>query len=323
MKKFVGIGALITAAAAIPFLIHKKKQKKLQEQQALRTDNQPFLKPLKDPLETDFKDEDHLIFCDESNLGKRLIQLEKSINIRDIGGYTGLDGRKTKWRKIIRSEELAHLSDSDVAFLEDLGIKHVFDFRDEPKAKRVPDKLPSTADYKNLPVLKNMPFDHDGIDFHQPGSIDRFMRQIYAYQVEHCAPIYAEILKLMTDDHAYPILYHCTNGKDRTGFMTALILLICGVPEATIISDYSLTNLTFDEAFEVLGTIMADEMEASKGVTKDHLRDFFGVKPEWLNIQLDFIKTHYDSVDDYLIDNTDLTAEDLDKIRENMLEPLE
>ncbi|MDO4287714.1 MAG: tyrosine-protein phosphatase, partial [Eubacterium sp.] len=243
---------------------------------------------------------------------------------RDIGGYTGLDGRKTKWRKIIRSEELAHLSDNDVAYFKELGLKHVFDFRDAPKAERLPDRLPDTADYKNLPVLKDMPFSHNDIDFSQPGAIDRFMRDIYAYQVEHCAPIYAEILKLMTQEDAYPILYHCTNGKDRTGFMTALILLICGVPETTIISDYTLTNLTFDEAFEVLGTIMADDMQArQKNVPKDQLKDFFGVKPEWLKIQLDYIKDNYDSVDAYLLDKTDLTAEDLDKIRENMLEPAE
>ena len=322
MKKFVGIGALITAAAAIPFLIHKKKQKQLQAQADRASEFKPLAKPARDPWDTDFKDEDHLIFCDESNLGKRLIQLEKSINIRDIGGYTGLDGRKTRWRKVIRSEELARLSDADVAFFEDLGLKHVFDFRDAPKAKRLPDRLPSTADYENLPVLKDIPFSHNDIDFDQPGAVDQYMRKIYRYQVEHCAPIYAKILKLMTDPEAYPILYHCTNGKDRTGFMTALILLICGVPEATIISDYSLTNLTFDEAFEVLGTIMADDMQAKQRVTsKDQLRDFFGVKPDWLKIQLNYIRDNYANVDDYLMDKTDLTAADLDAIRENMLEP--
>ncbi|WP_392888268.1 tyrosine-protein phosphatase [Eubacterium limosum] len=318
MKKFVGIGALIAAAAAVPYLIHKKRQKKLQAEDFNQIESLPL--PEKNPWETDFKDEDHLIFCDESNLGKRLIQLENSINIRDIGGYTGLDGRKTKWRKVIRSEELAHLSDKDVEYFEELGLKHVFDFRDAPKAKALPDKLPSTADYKNIPVLKNIPFSHNEINFTAPDGIDQFMRKIYGYQVENAAPLYAEILKVMTDPGEYPILYHCTNGKDRTGFMTALILLICGVPEETIISDYSLTNLTFDEAFEILGTIMADEMNEAKGISKDQLKDFFGVKPEWLKIQLNYIKENYENVDAYLLDKTDLTKEDLDKIRENMLE---
>ncbi|MEG0508303.1 MAG: tyrosine-protein phosphatase [Eubacterium sp.] len=315
MKKFVGIGALIAAVAAIPYLIHKKQQKK---EQALY---QPKPELAQDTFnQTDFKDEDHLIFCDESNLGKRLIQLENSINIRDIGGYTGLNGRKTKWHKVIRSEELAHLSNNDIKYFENLKLKHVFDFRDEPKAKAVPDKLPSTTDYKNIPVLKNMPVSHTNLDFDQPDAIDHFMRYIYKYQVENCAQQYAEILKVLTHAEELPILYHCTNGKDRTGFMTALILLICGVPEETIVSDYSLTNLTFDEAFEVLGSLMADELNAAKGVSKDQLKDFFGVKPEWLKIQLDYIKNNYDNIDAYLLDKTDLTLDDLNKIRVNMLE---
>lgn len=318
MKKFVGFGALIAAAAAVPYLIHKKRQKKMQEKVSEKFEHLPIAQ--KNPWETDFKDEDHLIFCDESNLGKRLIQLEQSINIRDIGGYTGLNGRKTKWRKVIRSEELAHLSDKDVAFFEELGLKHVYDFRDAPKAQSLPDKLPKTADYKNIPVLKNIPFDRDEMDFSKPGTIDKFMQKIYAYQVENSAQDYAEILKTLTQDSELPILYHCTNGKDRTGFMTALILLICGVPEETIISDYSLTNLTFDEAFEVLGTIMADEMSAARGIEKNQLRDFFGVKPEWLKIQLNYIKENYENVDAYLFDKTDLKKEDLEAIRRNMLE---
>lgn len=311
-KKLLGFGAFL-AAAALPFFMRRYHKKHL-------SDTLPDTDTLQ-PSQTDFKDEEHLIFCDESNLGKRLIQLENSINIRDIGGYTGLNGRKTLWGKVIRSEELAHLSDNDVAYFEKIGLKHIFDFRDRSKAERLPDRIPKTADYTQVPVLEDMPFNSAEIDFDDPLGIDKHMRKIYRFQVEHKASAYATILKVMTDPNAYPILYHCTNGKDRTGFMTALILLICGVPEATILSDYSLTNLTFDEAFETLGTIMADDINKQVSVSREKLRDFFGVKPAWLKIQLDYIRDHYGSVDAYLLDNTDLTQEDLDAIRSNMLEP--
>jgi protein-tyrosine phosphatase len=319
MKKieFVGIGALITAAAAVPYLVHKKRQQKKEEAAAQAM---PAHRPA-DVHYTDYKDSDHLIFCDESLLGRRLIQLDNTINMRDIGGYTGLDGRSVKWGKVIRSEELAHLSDDDVAYLNDLGIKHVYDFRDEKKAKSTPDRLPASADYTNLPTLAGLPVSHEDLDFDQPDAIDGFMRKIYEYQVANKAPIFATILKTLTDPDELPILYHCTNGKDRTGFMTALILLICGVPEKTIVSDYSLSNLTFDEAFATLGSIMADEMEESRNISKDKIRDFFGVKPQWLQLQLDYIKENYETVDAYLFDNTDLTPADLDAIRENLLEP--
>lgn len=313
MKKihFIGIGALAAAVAAIPFLIKRKKQERDEEKKY----------PAAALVKTDYHDQNHLIFCEESQLNRRIIKLEKTINMRDIGGYTGLNGRKTKWGRVIRSEELCHLSDHDVKALENMGIRHVFDFRDAPKARVNQDKIPETADYKNLPVLSGMTISPQDLDYHDPDAIDRFMRKIYAYQVANKAQDYAVVLHTLTDEHELPILYHCTNGKDRTGFMTALILLICGVPEATIISDYTLTNLTFDEAFHTLGAIMMEVMNKGKqDVEKEKLRDFFGVRPEWLKIQLDYITDNYGSVDAYLLDQTDLTEKDLDAIRDNMLE---
>jgi len=315
MKKihFIGIGALAIAAAAIPGIVKKRIDRKKKEMAALSLD----------PGHTDYQDKDHLIFCDETQLSRRIIQLETTINMRDIGGYTGLDGRKTRWGRVIRSEELCHLSEADVKSLEAMGIKHVYDFRDPVKARLKTDRMPATADYTNLPVLSGFSVDHRSLDFDDPQAVDRFMRGIYAFQVKHKAQDYATILHTLTKEEELPILYHCTNGKDRTGFMTALILLICGVPEATIISDYTLTNLTFDEAFHTLGAIMLDEMKDSMDIQKEKLRDFFGVKPEWLKIQLDYIKKHYGTADAYLLANTDLTEADLDDVRANMLEPVE
>ena len=166
-----------------------------------------------------FKDENNLIFCEETQLGKRLIQLENSINIRDIGGYTGMNGRKIKWRKVIRSEELAHLSDKDVDYFAALRLKHVFDFRNAAKSERQVDRLPKTAEYHLLPIFSSADMGLDHKDFTQPGVVDEFMRHIYKIQTEDRAQCFAEVLKYLTESSEYPILYHCTNGKDRTGFM--------------------------------------------------------------------------------------------------------
>lgn len=321
MKKIhiVSLTALAAAAAAVPFIIkrRKKKQNKIAKIQEPRISVTPI---------TDFKDKDHLIFCDESNLDRRIIKLDNTINMRDIGGYTGLDGRKTKWGRVIRSEELCHLSDRDFNTLSEMGIKHVYDFRDADKAKETRERIPDGADYTNLPVLEGIDVDIKDIDFFgDPKGIDKFFQKIYKFQVTDKAPQYAVVLKALTDEKETPILYHCTNGKDRTGFMTALILLICGVPEKTIISDYTLTNLTFDEAFATLGDIFTENLSKKSpiAIPKIKLHDFFGVKPSWLKIQLDYIRENYQNVDDYLMQNTDLTKEDLDAIRETMLEPPE
>nr|WP_320026797.1 tyrosine-protein phosphatase [uncultured Acetobacterium sp.] len=262
-----------------------------------------------------FKNESNLIFCEETQLGKRLIQLENSINIRDIGGYTGMDGRKIKWRKVIRSEELAHLSDKDVDYFAALRLKHVFDFRNQSKSERQADRLPKTAQYHLIPIFSSADMGLDHKDFTQPGVVDEFMRHIYKIQTEDRAQCFAEVLKYLTESSEYPILYHCTNGKDRTGFMTYLILSILGVNEEVILSDYTLTNLTFDESYNLLGNIMSEEL----GIENYHLWEFYGVKPDWLKISMDYVNTNFGNVETYLMEKTDLREKDFKKIRDNLL----
>ncbi|MGI6108818.1 MAG: tyrosine-protein phosphatase [Eubacteriaceae bacterium] len=307
-KWLIGTAAAAAGAAAVFFgFRHRKLNEKKVEQKLPEG-------------WTDYQDRDHLIYCPESNLNRRLLPLESAINLRDIGGYTGAGGAKTKWNKMFRSEELSHLSAYDEHQLEDYGINYIFDFRDEKKALRVPDFIPEGAVYENIPILKGIKRSHKTLDYSNPDSIDKYMRKLYEYQVENMAQAFARILHILADEPDAVILFHCTNGKDRTGFMAALILLIAGVPEETIISDYSLTNLTFDEAFETLGTIMAEDFEDNPEVSKDKLRDFFGVRPAWLKIQLDYIRDHFGTVDRYLTENTDLTEKDLNRIRKNITE---
>ena len=338
MKKPIVIALIAGAAATIPayLLIQKLMKKKntvrqtasLLEEPPTGAPSKPEIQISETPMLTpsglvspsglplyNFKDEHNLIFCDETQLGKRLIQLENSINIRDIGGYTGSQGRKVKWRKVIRSEELAHLSDSDVEYFSDLKLKHVFDFRNESKAKRTADRLPEATEYHLLPIFNSLDKATDGLDFKQPGTVDLFMREIYKVQTEERAQCFAEVLKYLTEPSECPILYHCTNGKDRTGFMTYQILGLLGVKDETILSDYTLTNLTFDESFQLLGTIMSEEM----AIDNYQLWEFYGVKPEWLKISMNYVNTKFGNVENYLLEETDLREKDFEMIRANLL----
>ena len=78
-------------------------------------------------------------------------------------------------------------------------------------------------------------------------------------------------------------------GKTGLDLWTYLILGILGVPEDVILSDYSLTNLTFDESYNLLGNIMSEEL----GIENYHLWEFYGVKPDWLKISMDYVNTNF------------------------------
>ena len=143
------------------------------------------------------------------------------------------------------------------------------------------------------------------------------MKGLYYAQVKDRAPMFAEVLKVLRDEPDAKIYIHCTNGKDRTGFMIALIMLIAGIDEKKIISEYSLTNHRFNEAISVLAAQFGNISN-----TQSDERDFYGVDPDWLEVQLNYIRDNYGNVDNYLIENTDLTKEDLNTIRSNILESI-
>lgn len=263
----------------------------------------------------DFSDKDHLIFSDESYLDKRILPLESAINMRDIGGYTNNNNEQIKWNKIIRGEQLLHLSEEDQEKFNNLGFTHVIDFREPHTAQKRKDKLPPNVEYLNIPLLKDFGFIK--IDYANPKEHIDFMHQTYMHQVKNSANEIAKALKILADNPDAKIYVHCTNGKDRTGFFIALLMLLAGIDEEKIISDYSLTNLTVSEAQEIIGVTMAEDVGIDLGI----LRNFFGVDPEWLKLQLNYIKDNYGTVENYLLSNTDLNKEDLENIKKNILEP--
>lgn len=262
----------------------------------------------------DFDDKDHLIFCEESDLHKRILPFKSAINMRDIGGYTNNEGKKIKWNKIFRGEELSHLSEEDQKEFGKLGITHVFDFREPNRLISRPDIEIEDVEYINYPLLEGFNF-HE-YDHTNPKEQINFIRSTYDYQVKNKANVMAKPLKILADNEDAVIYAHCTNGKDRTGFFIALLMLLAGIDEEKIISDYTLTNLTVNRALRYMGETMANEVGSPTGT----LRNYFGVDPKWLKIQLDYIKENFGTVENYLLSETDLTEEDLNNIKKNILE---
>jgi protein-tyrosine phosphatase len=173
-------------------------------------------------------------------------------NFRDLGGYATGDGHALRWGLLYRSDALNHLSDEDLAYLERLKLHRVVDFRSDAERERDPDRLPA-----DLPVLLQ-PIAGQGLD---PRALqDRLLagevsaEQSAAFLVEgnrafvnEFRGVYSRFLHDLGDRANLPTLFHCTAGKDRTGFAAALVLLALDVPRETAMRDYLLTN-TYTQA---------------------------------------------------------------------------
>lgn len=84
---------------------------------------------------------------------QRILPLEKGHNFRELGGYQTTDGRTLKWHKLLRSANLAHLTDADLNYLDQYGLRYDIDLRSEDEKAKAPDRLPANATYEFLPVF--------------------------------------------------------------------------------------------------------------------------------------------------------------------------
>ncbi|WP_299511122.1 tyrosine-protein phosphatase [uncultured Rummeliibacillus sp.] len=176
------------------------------------------------------------------------LSFEKVMNFRDMGGYETSDGRRVKKGIFYRSGDLSRMTDKDKALLESLGIRTIFDYRDDDEAIAKPD--PTFKDVANIriPAKRN-----DGIkmpsvtlkDIDNKKFLERINADIFTEMYSQLAfnnPSYQKLIEIIQEPDRLGILHHCAAGKDRTGVGGALILLALGVPRNLILADYLLTN---------------------------------------------------------------------------------
>ena len=174
----------------------------------------------------------------------RVIPLQSSSNFRDLGGYAGHNGRPLRWRRLFRSAHLSGLSAADYATLAQLGISRSFDFRGSGEADSTPYDLPGLRRHSlaiEPSVVQRMhAMTAAGQGLTAP-VVTELMRDLYRDLVNNESQRYAELFAHLLDNDA-PGVFHCTAGKDRTGFAAALILLALGVSRDTVMADYLLSN---------------------------------------------------------------------------------
>lgn len=166
-------------------------------------------------------------------------------NFRDLGGYAGHGGRVVKWRHLFRSDHLAGLTPQDQALLAELGVARAIDFRGRAESAAHAYALPGVA-YHHLAieptvVQRALELQRTGHRLTAQDAVG-LMQETYRGFVHDNAPRFAELFRLLLDGSNAPLVFHCTAGKDRTGFAAALILMALGVPRGVVMQDYLLTN---------------------------------------------------------------------------------
>jgi len=179
----------------------------------------------------------------------RITALEGACNFRDFGGYATTDGRRVRWGRLFRSGVMHRFTAADRQQVAGLGVRVVCDLRRPDERERQPD-----PDFG--PAVARLAWDdsHDG-GFGRllpeaasitPAMARKLMIRHYADMPTRLARHTQGFLRALAQDSGAPAIVHCTAGKDRTGFVAGLLLEALGVPRATVLEDYLLTNDAVD-----------------------------------------------------------------------------
>jgi protein-tyrosine phosphatase len=257
-------------------------------------------------------------------VAERLLPLSGTENFRDLGGYLAAGGRRTRWGMLYRSDDLSELSRDDLRYLSGLGVKLVCDFRSPGERESAPNRLPEVA-----PSVAHLEIAPEGFD---PNEIeDRILsRDVEDVDFEallidgnrafaiRFAYQYKAMFDRLEDPANLPALVHCTQGKDRTGFAAAIVLLALGVSEETVMQDYLLTNVY--TANQIERTLFYLRFWLFSSDAAESVRPLLQVRREYLQAAFDIIQQDYGSIDAYLTTALDLDAQDRQRLQGLLLD---
>lgn len=252
---------------------------------------------------------------------ERRIPLEGTVNFRDLGGYQTLDGRSVKWGLVFRSDSLASLTNRDQAFLRQMGIKLVCDFRTLAEANKAPGRFPGDGPekYLNLPIVYGEFDSLTAFERMKKGDISwltkEFVIKGYIKSIDTCADKWEQVFNHLAKKENRPIVLHCTAGKDRSGICAALILLALGVPEETVINDHGLSNVFLAEVLEQFY-----ERIRSFGIDTEKAAPYFTAPQYCIVSVINHIRNTYGSIVKYLNTRCGITNETLDLLNQELLE---
>jgi protein-tyrosine phosphatase len=248
------------------------------------------------------------------------IPLEGALNLRDLGGYQA-DGGHFRRGIVFRSDNLNTLTDADLAKIDGLGIRSVFDFRGPREIEQQPSRLwSSVSNHVSLPITGDTVQEKTFIERVLAGELTEVrvdeVGANYVTILEDRGDRFAHVLtSIAAEDHS-PILFHCTAGKDRTGLAAALIHGLCGVSREDIVHDYGLSDKYR------LGPRKA-ELTAQfepHGIDIEPLIPGISAPIEAMQMALDHLESQHGGIRAYVIKSLGVDERTVDNIRKVLID---
>lgn len=255
----------------------------------------------------------------DNDPSKRVLPFEGVLNFRDMGGYEAADGCKVKYGLLFRSAELTGMTERDREFFQTLGIKTIFDYRDDGEAAQKPDpSFPGVTNIRIPAMKQETPADMRELvwkDFFQKMTVESFALMYTSMAINN--PSFQRLMKIFADPDFTGILHHCAGGRDRTGIGAAFLLMALGVSRETIIEDYLISNQTLTPMYEQMKDQLKEVISPEEA---DDIISKLELRREFMDAVFSAIDGNYGDADSFLEREFGLTEEKLTQLRAYYLE---
>lgn len=217
----------------------------------------------------------------------RRLALRGARNFRDLGGYP-VAGGTVAWGQVFRSDRLTDLTDGDVDALLGRGLRTVIDLRTTAEASRYgPGRLAGRVERLHLSLLT-------------PALVLRPQLEYAAWAEAATGPLSAIFARMVAEPDPFPLVFHCSVGKDRTGILAALLLAALGADRQTIIDDYALTRRYFSPSDETVGKWRRRVLRHFPGVPAESARQLLDADPDTMAAFVDTLTARHGSLGAFL-----------------------
>lgn len=236
-------------------------------------------------------------------------------NFRDIADLSGADADLIKPGVIFRSDEMSKLTDADVQTFKDLQIKAVYDMRTPYESASKPSRC-----LKEIGVqVKKIHIFPLGMDFNfysffwylvsRARKVDFNLHTIEMYRsfINNHSREFKILFESLADATKRPAVIHCTSGKDRTGFVSALLQLLAGASRESIIENYLQTNNNIKH--RIAEGIRITRWMSLFTVSSERIKPILVARAEYLDNALDELLEKFGSVSNYLQESCGLSVD--------------
>ena len=252
-------------------------------------------------------------------------------NARQLGGYR-IGNKRVKADLLLRSARLSTMSAEDSTLLADkYKVQRIYDFRGEKEILAAPDVIPGNASHRSLSLAfvkeeESSSFDmkmgneHDIVKmllmYAEHPAVQNMCTNMYdiIFFEENSQEVYRQFFAdlLALDPAKGAVLWHCTQGKDRAGCASAMLLAALGAERDLIMADFTLSRHYYDPQISRIETTTEAQQTA--------ISTLISANPTIFESSLDKVEARYGSLVGYLTECIGVTPEMMETLRERYLE---